>query len=108
MHGAGCYSSLRRNQQVRAWAVYSLLVQRIAGFGYPVILTTRRIFCWGLAMMLPLWIGTGKWASLPGLVRAYPFPAWEKREGLTGKKSFPSGEQAELLSNGMDNHCNGG
>lgn len=51
-----------------AWAVYSLLVQRIARFGYPVILTTRRIFCWGLAMMLPLWIGTGEWASLPGRV----------------------------------------
>lgn len=35
------------------WAVYSILTKRIAGFGYTTILTTRRIFFYGLLFMLP-------------------------------------------------------
>lgn len=39
------------------WAVYSLLTRRISGFGYPVLLTTRRTFFYGLLFMLPaLWL----------------------------------------------------
>lgn len=36
-----------------AWACYSLLTKRIGHFGYPVLLTTRRIFFYGLLFMLP-------------------------------------------------------
>ena len=36
-----------------AWAAYSLLAKKIAGFGYPTILTTRRVFLYGLALILP-------------------------------------------------------
>lgn len=35
------------------WALYSILTKRIAGFGYPTILTTRRIFFYGILFMLP-------------------------------------------------------
>lgn len=35
------------------WAGYATLTKKIAGFGYPVILTTRRTFLWGLFFMLP-------------------------------------------------------
>lgn len=36
-----------------AWACYSLLTQKIAAYGYPTILATRRIFAYGLLFMLP-------------------------------------------------------
>lgn len=36
-----------------AWACYSLLMQKIAAYGYPTILATRRIFAYGLLFMLP-------------------------------------------------------
>lgn len=36
-----------------AWACYSLLTRRISRFGYPVLLTTRRTFFYGLLFMLP-------------------------------------------------------
>ena len=35
------------------WAIYSLLIRKIESFNYPTILTTRRIFFYGLLMMLP-------------------------------------------------------
>ena len=35
------------------WAVYSILTKKISGWGYHTILTTRRIFCYGILFMLP-------------------------------------------------------
>lgn len=35
------------------WAFYSVLTRKIASFGYPTILVTRRIFFYGLLWMLP-------------------------------------------------------
>lgn len=35
------------------WAAYSVLTKRISGYGYPTILTTRRIFFYGILFMLP-------------------------------------------------------
>ncbi|MCM1334999.1 MAG: DMT family transporter [Bacteroides sp.] len=35
------------------WAVYSLLTRRIAGFGLPLLATTRRVFAYGLIFLLP-------------------------------------------------------
>lgn len=35
------------------WAFYSILTKKINSFGYPVILTTRRTFFYGILFMLP-------------------------------------------------------
>lgn len=35
------------------WAFYSILTRKISSFGYPVILTTRRIFFYGILFMIP-------------------------------------------------------
>ena len=35
------------------WAVYSLLTKKIGSFGWNVILTTRRIFFYGILFMIP-------------------------------------------------------
>lgn len=35
------------------WACYSVLTRKISAYGYPTILTTRRVFCYGLLWMLP-------------------------------------------------------
>lgn len=35
------------------WACYSILTKKISGFGYPTILTTRRVFFYGILFMLP-------------------------------------------------------
>ncbi len=51
------------------WAVYSLLTTRIAASGYPVVLTTRRIFFWGLLFMLPLVFLSGWQANLQHLAK---------------------------------------
>lgn len=36
------------------WACYSILTRRISSFGYPVILTTRRTFFYGILFMIPV------------------------------------------------------
>lgn len=52
------------------WACYSILTKKIAGFGYPVILTTRRTFFYGILFMLPALylfdfrIGLGRFANM--------------------------------------------
>lgn len=35
------------------WALYSILTRKISSFGYPVILSTRRTFFFGLLFMIP-------------------------------------------------------
>lgn len=35
------------------WACYSILTRKISGYGYSTLLTTRRIFCYGILFMLP-------------------------------------------------------
>lgn len=35
------------------WACYSILTRRISSFGYPVILSTRRTFFYGILFMIP-------------------------------------------------------
>ena len=35
------------------WAGYGVLTKKISGFGYPILLTTRRTFGYGLLFMLP-------------------------------------------------------
>jgi len=36
-----------------SWAIYSILVKKISAWGYPTILTTRRIFLYGILFMIP-------------------------------------------------------
>ncbi len=36
------------------WACYSILTRKISSFGYPVILTTRRTFFYGILFMVPV------------------------------------------------------
>lgn len=44
------------------WACYAVLSKKISGFGYPIILTTRRVFFYGLLFMLPaLFLFHFKW-----------------------------------------------
>lgn len=35
------------------WAFYSILTKKISNFGYPVILSTRRTFFYGILFMIP-------------------------------------------------------
>ena len=35
------------------WAIYSILTKKISSFGYPVILSTRRTFFYGILFMIP-------------------------------------------------------
>ena len=46
------------------WAVYSILTRKIAGYGYSIILTTRRIFLYGLVFMIPAVAAMGFSVSL--------------------------------------------
>jgi len=36
------------------WAVYSILSRKISQFGYNIVQTTRRVFCYGLLFMIPV------------------------------------------------------
>lgn len=36
------------------WAVYSIIIRKMSSLGYSVVLTTRRIFFYGLLLMIPL------------------------------------------------------
>ena len=36
------------------WACYSVLTKKISSFGYNTLLTTRRIFCYGIIFMIPV------------------------------------------------------
>ena len=36
------------------WACYSVLTKKISVYGYHTILTTRRVFCYGILFMLPM------------------------------------------------------
>ena len=36
------------------WACYALLTRKISALGYPIILTTRRVFFYGILFMLPV------------------------------------------------------
>lgn len=45
-----------------AWSVYSILLRKIGRFGYPNVACTRRVFFYGLVLMLPaLWIFDFRW-----------------------------------------------
>lgn len=35
------------------WACYSILTKKISGYGYSTLITTRRVFCYGIAFMIP-------------------------------------------------------
>lgn len=35
------------------WAIYSILIKKISKYSYPAILTTRRIFYYGVIFMIP-------------------------------------------------------
>ena len=39
------------------WAIYSVLCKKISALGYPTILTTRRIFFYGILLMIPFGVG---------------------------------------------------
>ena len=41
------------------WAVYSLVMRKIADYGYPTLLVTRRIFFYGILFMIPAALGMG-------------------------------------------------
>ncbi len=41
------------------WAAYSILTKKVSGFGYDTILTTRRIFFYGLVFMIPISFSMG-------------------------------------------------
>ena len=47
-----------------SWAVYSIIVKRLANLGYETIATTKRVFAWGLAFMLIAHLATGEGITL--------------------------------------------
>lgn len=56
------------------WAVYSIITKKAGTFGYSTILTTRRIFAYGILFMIPFYIAMGgrfdfnRFASAPNLL----------------------------------------
>lgn len=52
------------------WAVYSILVRRIADLGYETVAATKRTFLWGLAFILPVTLAFGgPWPDLATLTQ---------------------------------------
>lgn len=51
------------------WAVYSVLVKKIAAYGYSTVRTTRRTFFYGILFMLPILPVSGAWKGAAGLAR---------------------------------------
>lgn len=56
------------------WACYSILTRKIAGFGFHTILTTRRVFSYGILFMIPALflfgfrLDLGRFANVPYLL----------------------------------------
>lgn len=48
-----------------AWAVYSILIQKIDAFGLPLVMTTRRMFFYGLLFIIPACAVSGFPLNLP-------------------------------------------
>ena len=86
-----------------SWAVYSVLCKRISGFGYPTILTTRRIFFYGILFMLPCaflmdfhfgfdrflnWVNGGNFLFLGIGASAICFMTWNWSVGVLGAVSI--------------------
>ena len=42
-----------------SWAIYSILIKKISAWDYPTILTTRRIFFYGILFMIPFMLRMG-------------------------------------------------
>lgn len=48
------------------WGLYNVFTDRISTWGYPTILTTRRIFCYGIVFMVPIACFSGmRWDFAP-------------------------------------------
>lgn len=45
------------------WACYSVLTKKISAYGYPTILTTRRVFGYGILFMLPALLFDFEWET---------------------------------------------
>ncbi|MBQ3302253.1 MAG: DMT family transporter [Eggerthellaceae bacterium] len=41
------------------WAIYSVIIKKLAGFGYETIAITKRIFAWGLGYMIVIYLAMG-------------------------------------------------
>lgn len=55
------------------WAVYSILVRRIAEAGYETVAATKRTFLWGLAFILPATLAFGApWPDLEAFAQPVP------------------------------------
>ena len=51
--GTGLFGDMLALSAAIVWAVYSVLTRKIAGYGYSILLTTRRIFLYGIVFMIP-------------------------------------------------------
>ena len=82
-----------------AWAVYSILCKKISALGYSTILTTRRIFFYGILLMIPFgfamdfhwglerflsWEVAGNFLFLGVLASAICFMTWNWSVGVLG------------------------
>lgn len=52
-----------------SWAVYSILLKQIGGFGFPTLQVTRRVFFYGILWMLPAVLALGFSPDWNGLLR---------------------------------------
>ena len=51
--GTGLFGDTLALSAAIVWAVYSVLTRKIARYGYSILLTTRRIFLYGIVFMIP-------------------------------------------------------